>query len=157
MESAEADDEALAVVVEGAAKLMLSGVLTDETVRLASPSISPPLPVLTTHLHSATGPLAIRQALPLARYVRQPAPATVPQLLPPRVLLLLVRQPAQDPERLPADVALPARRGGGKRGRGCGRPQCCSDHGALPGLDGPSKISVRRSFCSSVVAAPGRL
>lgn len=33
MESAEEDDEALAVVVEGAAKLMLSGALTDETVR----------------------------------------------------------------------------------------------------------------------------
>lgn len=114
MESAEADDEALAVVVEGAAKLMLSGVLTDETVRLASPSIFPPLPVLTKHLHSLTGPLAICQALPLARDVRQPAPATVPQLLPPRVLLLLVYQSAQDPERLPADVTLPARRGGGK-------------------------------------------
>ena len=96
MESAEEDEDALAVVVEGAAKLMLSGALTDETVSVGRRRASRSSLVFKEPHNSSLspGPQPICQTLPPARDGRQPAAAPVSELLPAGLLLLVVGQPA---------------------------------------------------------------
>jgi hypothetical protein len=82
--------EVQAVACEGVAKLMLAGMISDESVRLSLPSY---LPGGMFVLKLATDPSVAGIALLLARDGREPGSPTMPNILPPHLLLLVTTKP----------------------------------------------------------------
>lgn len=86
--------EVQAVACEGVAKLMLAGMISDDSVGPSRYPIS-----LRQRLMAETGTPIPSLALLLSRDSGQSGIATMLDLLPPSVLLLLTHQPAQAPHR----------------------------------------------------------
>lgn len=83
--------EVQAVACEGVAKLMLAGMISDESVRLSLPSL---IPGGMAVLMLGTDPSIAGVAVLLTRDGREPGPPTMPHILPSNLLLLVTSKPA---------------------------------------------------------------
>jgi hypothetical protein len=83
--------EVQAVACEGVAKLMLAGMISDESVR---PSLPSSLPGGMAVLMLATDPSVAGIAVLLTRDGREPGSPTMPHILPSHLLLLVTTKPA---------------------------------------------------------------